>query len=787
MPLSQRTDLVRAFHAGVWLLLMASSGQAADAPVGETIYQRHCVRCHGINGGGSTEHYPKALTGDRGIDELGQYIGKEMPPDQPGLLKANEAEQVARYIHGAFYSAEAQLRLHPPRIETTRLTGRQYAQTIADLMVAFYGPPARSNDRGLKGNYTTVNKNGDGKQVFERLDPQISFDFKDGSPKQGEFDPAEFAISWNGSIRAPLTGDYEFTVRSPNSFKLHVNDRKTALIDAWIQSGDQTEFRGTVRLLAGRDYPVQLFFTKAGQGVKKPEELRKKIAPASITLSWKPPGRNQEIIPTSNLSPAEPRETLVVRTPFPPDDRSTGIERGTSVSTEWDQAATDAAIEAVDFVISHIGDLSGFAEIEKKHEGTLKEFCGRFAERAFRRPLTKEQRALYIDRPFASAPDVASAVERVVLLVLKSPRFLYTQLPGTGVDSYGVAERLSFTLWDSLPDDTLLNAAATGKLKTRAQIAEQARRMCNDPRFENKMREFFVQWLKVDHAPALRKDPLEFPDFSGAVAADLKTSLDLFLEDLLHEPAMDFRRFLTADFLYLNAKLAPLYGAQGVAGDSFQKVTIKSEDRAGLLTHPYIMAVFADTRSTSPIRRGVFLARSVLGRTLNPPPDAVTPVPPDLHPKLTTRERTVLQTGAKSCQSCHGLINPLGFTLERYDALGRLHATENGKPIDANGSYQSRGGQSVALNGAKELSRFLVDSDEVQTALIEKLFYFSTMQPIRAHGPDALPNLKRDFLAGDRDLRRLMASMATLAASTPPSVSQSTPPKASASTQGRKP
>ena len=116
-----------------------------------------------------------------------------------------------------------------------------------------------------------------------------------------------------------------------------------------------------------------------------------------------------------------------------------------------------------------------------------------------------------------------------------------------------------------------------------------------------------------------------------------------------------------------------------------------------MLTHPYLMASFAYTATSSPIHRGVFLSRSVLGRALRPPPEAVAPLAPDLHPDLTTRQRVTLQTKPESCQSCHGMINSLGFTLEHFDAVGRYRKEEKGQPIDATGTYETRAGRDGQL------------------------------------------------------------------------------------------
>jgi hypothetical protein len=354
-------------------------------------------------------------------------------------------------------------------------------------------------------------------------------------------------------------------------------------------------------------------------------------------------------------------------------------------------------------------------------------------------------------------------VERVVMMVLKSPRFLYVDLDGARPPAYETASRLSFALWDSLPDDALLAAAAAGQLASRDQIAAQARRMTSDPRFDAKLREFILQWLKIDQVRELRKDAALFPEFTPAVATDLRMSLELFLDDVLSDERADFRNLLLADYLYLNGRLGPLFGADVPADAPFRKV-VSPSDRAGVLSHPYLMAAFADTSVSSPIRRGVFVTRSLLGRTLRPPPDAVTPIAPTLHPDLTTRERTALQTSAQACQSCHGMINPLGFPLERFDAVGRVRAAENHRPIDASGSYLSRAGEIVKFDGARELASFLAGSDEVHSAFIEKLFYFSIKQPIRAFGPESLPALHREFVSNSFNIRRLLADIATIAA-----------------------
>ena len=285
---------------------------------------------------------------------------------------------------------------------------------------------------------------------------------------------------------------------------------------------------------------------------------------------------------------------------------------------------------------------------------------------------------LYVDRQFADGRPPEEALKRSILLALKSPRFLYREVAGAG-DAFDVASRLAFALWDAPPDGPLLDAAGSGQLKTSEQVEAQARRMADDPRAKAKLREFFLQWLKVEQVPDLAKDPALYPGFDAAVVSDLRTSLDFFLDDVISSPDADFRRLLLADDVYLNGRLAKFYGLEAPADAPFQRMPLDSAERSGVLSHPYLMASFAYTGSTSPIHRGVFVARSVLGRGLKQPPIAVSPLAPDLHASLTTRERVTLQTSPAACVTCHGMINPLGFGMERFDAVGRLRVEEKGK------------------------------------------------------------------------------------------------------------
>lgn len=765
----ERAGLLACYGIGTAILalgagLMSAQAESPNKPsAGETVYRQQCASCHGAKGEG-TKAYRKPLIGSQSAGQLAKFIAQSMPPGQKHASPAN-AKLVANYISDAFYSPLAQARNAPPRIELSRLTVRQYRNALTDLVGSFRAPVQWDSKRGLKAEYFKARDLRGDQRVLERIDPQVNFDFGTTMPVPEQPDPHRFAIRWTGAVLAPETGDYEFVIKSDHALRLWVNDPKRPLIDATVKSGKDNEYRGVMTLLGGRVYPLRFEFSKAKQGVD--DEKKEKAAPplpAAVSLEWKPPHRVQEVIPSRCLLPINAPEAFVCPTPFPPDDRSMGYERGTSVSKAWDEATTDAAFETTGYVISHLAELSGVANDAPDRTSKLQEFCKQFATRAFRRPLTPDEIQFYVGKQFVRTPDVEMAIKRVLLLTLKSPQFLYREIGAGKPNPYDVASRLAFGLWDSPPDSALLQAAQEGKLVTREQVAAQAERMTGDPRTWFKVREFLLQWLKVDSYPDLAKNPKRFPEFDATAANDLRTSFELFLEQTAWSDKADFRDLLLTDNYALNGRLAKIYGVKLAEDAPFQTVALEPKDRAGVLSHPYLLASFAYLDNSSPIHRGVLVARNLLGRQLQPPPQAFTPLAADLHPKLTTRQRVSLQTKPAACSGCHNMINPLGFTLERFDAIGRIREIENGSPVDASGSYTARDGKTLMFKGVKELARFLANSDESQAAFVEKLFQFETKQPVRAYGAQTLPALKREFAANQFSIRKTLVDMITTSA-----------------------
>lgn len=743
------------------VLLPASSISATDETVsqepavaspadpvlerGRSIYETQCLSCHGDNGAG-TPDVPSPIFGDRPTSDLAHLISRTMPKDSPGDCTGDDARAVAEWMQKAFYSPEAQARLKPPRIELSRLTVSQYRNAVADLAASFRWSNAPKEFRGLSAEYyASRNFRGD-RKIFARTDPTVNFSFGTFSPDGEKIPEDEFSMTWSGSLIPRETGWYEFTVRTENGARFFINDRETPLIDAWVRSGSDTEFRGSRLLLEGRVYPVRL------------EWFKFKEATASVALYWKSPNSIEEIIPTANLTPDWAPEIFVVETPFPADDRSSGYERGTSVSKEWDEATTSAALEMADKFVAGVSDLTDMKKGDDR-DAKIREFATQFVERAFRRPLTEELRALFVDQQFAASKTVEEGLRRVVLLTLKSPRFLYRE-PIEADDQFDRASRLSFALLNSIPDRQLFDAAKNGQLATDKQVRDQAWRLVSDYRARARMLEFLRSWMNLERLQEINKNAAQFPDFTPRVAADLKVSLELLMEQSIDAENSDFRRLLLADSIFMNGRLAQFYGAGLPPDAEFQEVKFEPERRSGIVSHPLLLSGFAYMETSSPIHRGVFLSRGMLGRGVKPPPIAVAPTAPDLAPDLTTRERVTVQTNAEMCANCHGLINSLGFALENFDAVGRYREIEKDKPVDSTGQYLQRNGEFVRFSGARELAAFLARSEETHRSFARQLFHHMVQQPVLAYGPETISELSDVFEQQSFSMKHLMVEIA---------------------------
>jgi hypothetical protein len=761
-----------------------------DRPPGKAIYHKLCTECHGPMGEAVKGKTDDPIRGNRDLASLARRIERTMPEDNEDQCVGPDAKAVAEYIYHLFYSEAARARNTPARIEVTRLTVPQYRKSVADLVLGFRGDFGIGKERGLRAGYYggyRFNSRTKGKGHFDSYDDLIRFDYGEGVPKQatakvqewgklkekekakkgevvGKITPDGFAVRWEGSLLPEGTGVYEFVIRTRNGATLWVNrhesdhiiDEGTKTIDGYTTPhNDVRELKGKVFLLGGRPYPIRLEFFKY-------KEKR-----AEVELLWKPPHGVLQTIPKRNFTPDVIHDSLTLATPFPADDRSVGYERGTSVSKAWFEAVTDGAMEAATYVTRHLDQLAGVDPEKTKpvdRARKIGEFGVRFVERAFRRPLTENERKRFVDRYFDKATTLEQAVKRLVMFTLTSPRFLYPGIRGDQApDQWEIASRLALSLWDSLPDQRLRGLARLGQLKTSGQISKVAEQMVYGWRSQAKLRGFFHHWLELERAAELTKDGKVYPEFNEAVLADLRSSLNLFLDEAVWGKNANYRELLLADYLFLNERLGKLYGRKDIKG-GFQKVSLDPQRRSGIVTHPFLLSSLAYHNNTSPIHRGVFLTRNIVGMTLKSPPMANEFKEGKFNPRLTMREKVTEMTRAKACMGCHVTINPLGFSLEHYDGIGRWRMKDQNKPVDSTSDFKTESGQTIKLTGARDVARFAADTPSAHRAFIQQLFHHTVKQPVRAYGETSMEELRKGFQRGNFSVPELLRQIALKAA-----------------------
>jgi hypothetical protein len=403
---------------------------------------------------------------------------------------------------------------------------------------------------------------------------------------------------------------------------------------------------------------------------------------------------------------------------------------------KWYNAA-DAAVPVTATWLSAYGSCNPESDV-----ACAKTLYEAFAERAFRRPLKEDERTWLAESwsKLPAAASVALRLETITELILQAPQFLYLYTEGTPsgainlLDSYERAQRLSYFLWDSLPDQALLSAAKAGELMTSAGMRGQAERMLGDERAKPVLRSFLAEWLELDGAailPSLAETPKDsklFPGFDAVLRQSMRREVEMFMDHVMFEEDGSLEELFSGTRAYVNAPLAKLYGVSGPArADTWAWVELDPTQRAGMLTRAGFLAVHASQNVTSPIRRGVYLLQNVLCFPLPSPPANVdnTPVEVTGGDVTTVRQATLKRTGSPACAGCHVQINELGFAFEHYDAVGRWQEAEagTGAAIDASAQLSNAGaGLDGPVNGAIELSQRLAQSPEVAKCAARQWF-----------------------------------------------------------------
>ena len=742
-------------------LLLASIGVAAGAPQAGTISQprpdaaaptgtavpaaaaqtpqdvvtRTCVGCHSHRaraGNLSLEGYAvETAAADRETTErmIRKLRAGQMPP--PGARRP-EAAVLASLAHALEAQMDEVAAVPPGRRTFQRLNRAEYAQSVKDLLAldidaGGYLPldPKSANfdniadaqllSPTLMQSYLTA------AAEISRLavgDPratarEVTFNVPRWVSQREQVEGAPFGTRGGLAVEHtfPADGDYRFrvsfyyettgalygngraalhTAEQPEQVEISVDGVRVALldIDRWMNSSDPDGLNLSTDPIAVTAGPhrIAAAFIKRFEG-----PVQDLISP----LDWS--------IASTSIADAYGFTTL----PHLRDMAITGP-----------------------FTISGVSETPSRKAIFSCHPGTVpqqatcaKEIIDRLATEAFRRPVTERDSgalmALY--QKGAAEDGFEAGIRQAIEGILASPRFVFrfeerptTARTGQGyvLTDFDLATRLSFFLWASAPDDTLRKLAATNRLSAPGVLEQQVKRMLADPRADVLSSRFAAQWLRLQDLDKLNPDVRFYPDFDEQLKLAMHRETELFFANLVREDRSVLELF-TADYTYVNERLAQHYRIPGVVGTRFRKVTYPDDRRRGILGHGSVLTLTSHADRTSPVLRGKWVMEVLLGT----PPPAPPPNVPDLDATpdaedgrmRTVRQRMEQHRANPACNSCHRMIDPIGLSLDNFDVTGAWRIRDNGIPVDAASTFYD----GTPLRGPADLRQALLSRTDV--------------------------------------------------------------------------
>ena len=402
-------------------------------------------------------------------------------------------------------------------------------------------------------------------------------------------------------------------------------------------------------------------------------------------------------------------------------------------------------------------------------EGCVRRILSTLMRRAYRRPVTERdfESPLEFYRRGRAVDGFEAGIEMALSSILVSPDFLFRierdpagTAPKTAyaISDLELASRLSFFLWSSIPDDELLDVAIQGDLRKPEVLEQQVGRMLADRRSRTLLTNFASQWLHLRNLESVTPDMRLFPSFDDNLRQAMRRETELLLESIIKEDR-SVLDLLTSDYTFLNERLAKHYGVPHVYGSWFRRVKLEDDSkRGGLLRHGSILTVTSYNTRTSPVIRGHWVLENFLGV---PPPPAPAVVPPleekTIDGSLSVKDRLIEHRSNPACSGCHSLMDPLGFSLENYDAVGQWRKSENEQPIDASGNFP--GG--ARFEGVSGLEKALLDRPEMFVGtLVEKLVTYSLGRVVESYDAPAVRKIVRDAESEDFRFSSLILGIA---------------------------
>ena len=455
---------------------------------------------------------------------------------------------------------------------------------------------------------------------------------------------------------------------------------------------------------------------------------------------------------------------------FSAESRQLGFTNGAAstpmsavVVEEYEGAARALAATAILIPTT----LLGCDPAAKGEDTCADQFLTTFGRRAFRRPLSPTELAAYhtFYTTQKAAYGFSTAIELFVGAILQSPSFLYrvelgmpdpTAPDALRLDSYEVASRLSYLLWGTMPDDALLDAAGKGDLSTAEAVRAQAVKMLDDPRGAAAVQDFYVQWGRLSAAPTLHKNAAEF---TPAIGNLMLTEARLFVDDVVRHGDGTMSALLTTPATFLNADLAAYYGIKGPTGSAFERVDLDPTRYSGLLTQGALMSTLAHEEEPSQVYRGKFVLEQLLCNPPPPPPDNVNLQLPVPDPNKSARIQLEELTAKEPCHTCHSRMNPIGFSMDHFDAAGRWRDLDGAHMLDTTGDLIGPGDANGKFTDNVALAKLLAKSQVMRACMVGHWFHYAYGRAEGAKDACSMTQLQSGFEASGGNVKTLLLDL----------------------------
>mgnify|MGYP001166676938 FL=1 len=801
----------------VALVLTLASSMAGADELTSAFLQKHCIRCHGSKKQKADRRFDTLPAQIRKLEDLGRYQEivdqlnlASMPPEKEPQPPAEERARAIARLTRQLTAARAELNTSGGHSALRRLNSWEYRQTIGDLLglnVEVWNPaedfPAEVKVNGFDNNGAGLVTSGrllD--HYFAAAEEAIrrATQFGDRPPSKKYTQQSPFYFSGKSSRDLPKlfkVDRFRFIPETPftDLYGRHYRGGHIGFLPLLRQGGVAYSGIYTIRVRAAAVSRVH-DYGKALGDFRNGDPLVMEIAAVDRRGSVESTGNVSKMTSLARieLTNEEPRWfqwKVFMEAGYEPEVR---FRNGPLAAKRMVRLLTTQAADKPEFK-PFIGMKGG---TEKAH-GVLKAYRGprlriweigvegphldtwpttghralygklapgelnattigqrlaAFAEKAFRRPpfegeLKPIQRL--VTGKLNEGVQPLEALQLGCQAILCSPGFLYLNLGEGELDEVALASRLSYFLWSSPPDETLLKLADAGKLQSG--LSAQVTRMLADSRSDRFVRHFVRRWLDLDNVGTMppSEDFLEY--YRDNLETAMRKETETFFRHVL-DNNLSLREFLDADYSFLNRELALHYGIEGVEGNKLQRVSLKGSRRGGLPGHGAFLTASANGVDTSPVVRGIYVLEKLLGYTPPPPPPDVPAIEPDIRGAVTIREQLLKHREIPTCAECHRKIDPLGFALENFDAIGGWR-DEYGKknPIDSAGKLP--GGDSFRT--FPEFRKLLVDRQgQFNRCLSEKLMTYALGRELEVGDRPSIDEILAELDGKKGGLRELM-------------------------------